>query len=87
VAINQALVYDPRYHSFDSWASLLAEQYAAQQLGSPPPEMYWQDWAAGLNAIGLFNNEAVPDPYRFDNWQDWAAATLNSVNLPPTGNN
>jgi hypothetical protein len=49
--------------------------------------MYLQDWAAGLNAIGLFNNEAVPDPYRFDNWQDWAAATLNSVNLPPTGNN
>lgn len=85
MAINQALIYDPRYHTFDSWASLLSEQYAAQQLGNPPLEPSWRDWAAGMGAIGLFGNEAIPDPYRFENWQDWAASLLNAVNLPPVG--
>ena len=85
MAINQALVYDPRYHTFDSWGSLMTEQYAAQQLGNPPPEKEWRDWAAGFNGIGLFANEGTPDPYRFDYWQDWASALLDSINLPPVG--
>lgn len=80
-----ALVYDPRYHTFDSWASLMCELYAAQQLEIPSGEENWKAWAAGLKAIELFNNEAVPGPYVYDDWHDWAAAVVNAVNATPVG--
>ena len=78
--LNVALVYDPRYHSFDSWASLMCELYATQQLAIPNALTDWKEWASGLKAIDVFNNEAVPGPYVFDDWQDWAQAVVNAVN-------
>lgn len=77
------LVYDPRYHTFDSWACLMVELYAAQQLQIPTPDLDWKSWAAGLKAIDVFANEAIPEPYQFDDWQDWAAALVNAVNSRP----
>jgi hypothetical protein len=32
----------------------------------------------------VFTNEAIPSTDNFDNWYDWAAALLGSVN-PETG--
>lgn len=75
-----ALIYDPRYHTFDSWASLMCELYAAQQLEIPGAEVDWKSWGAALKTIDLFANEAVPEPYNFDNWQEWAEAVVNAVN-------
>ena len=75
-----ALVYDPRYHTFDSWASLMVEAYAGQQLAIPSGEQDWKIWAAGLKGIDVFANEAIPGPYQFDKWSDWAEALVNSVN-------
>ena len=74
------LVYDPRYHTFESWSSLMVEAYAAQQLQSGVSEDKWQDWANGLTGIDVFQNEAIPSPYLFDNWQNWAEAVVNAVN-------
>ena len=78
--LNTALVYDPRYHTFDSWASLMVEQYAAQQLAIPDVNTDWKEWASGLKAIDVFTNEGIPAPYIFDDWQEWAEALVNSVN-------
>ena len=75
-----ALVYDPRYHTFDSWACLMVELYAARQLQIPTPDLDWKSWAAGLLAIDVFVNEATPNPYQFDDWQDWAQALVGAVN-------
>ena len=75
-----ALVYDPRYHTFASWSALMCEGYAAQQLEINCPEERWKEWAAGLVGIDIFQSEAVPSPYQFDNWQDWATQLVNSVN-------
>ena len=74
------LVYDPRFHTFDSWASLMVEAYAAQQLQIPTPDLEWKSWAAGLLAIYVFVNEAIPDPYQYEEWQDWASAVVGAVN-------
>lgn len=74
------LVYDPRYHSFESWAALMVEAYAAQQLQIPMIDTDWRSWGAGLKAIDVFANEAIPEPYQFDDWQEWAAALVGSVN-------
>lgn len=74
------LVYDPRFHTFDSWACLMVEAYAAQQLQIPTPDLEWKSWAAGLLAIDVFVNEGIPDPYLFEEWQDWASAVVGAVN-------
>ena len=75
-----ALVYDPRYHTWDSWSSLMCEAYAAQQLSANTQEENWKDWAAGLKAIDIFTNEGIPGPYIYDSWQEWAEAVVNAVN-------
>lgn len=74
------LVYDPRFHTFESWACLMVEQYAAQQLAIPDANTDWKLWGDGLKAIDVFTNEAIPSTDDFDNWFDWAAALLSAVN-------
>lgn len=74
------LIYDPRFHTFESWASLMVEQFGAQNLEIPIHDTTWQGWAAGLKSIDVFTNEAVPDPYQFSNWQDWAQMMVGIVN-------
>ena len=78
-----ALVYDPRYHTFESWASLMCEAYAGQQLQIPGPDVDFKSWGAGLKAIDIFANEGIPQPYEFDDWQEWASALVNAVNARP----
>ena len=77
---TNALLYDPRYQTFEAWASLMCEQYASQQLSIPTSSTDWKDWGAGLLAIDVFTNEAAPNPYQFDDWQEWAAALLAAMN-------
>ena len=72
------LIYDPRHHTFESWASLMCEAFAANSLEIPGASTTWQGWAVGLKSIGLFSNEAVPDPYTFENWDDWATSLVNA---------
>lgn len=73
------LIYDPRNHTFVSWASLMCELYAAQQLSIPNENTDWKEWASGLKAIDVFTNEGIPGPYIFDEWQDWAEAVVGAV--------
>jgi len=80
VATSNAFVYDPRYQTFESWASLMVEQYAAQQLAIPAADTDWKLWGQGLLAIDVFTNEAVPNPEQFENWFDWAAALFGAIN-------
>jgi hypothetical protein len=76
----QPLVYDPRYHTFESWAALMCEQYAPQQLEKPSPLTDWKLWGNGLSAIDVFSNEAIPHTDNYDSWFDWAEALLNAIN-------
>ena len=78
--ISPPLVYDPRFHTFESWASLMVEQYAANQLSIPTPQTDWKEWGDGLKAIDVFTNEAIPGTSEFDDWFDWASALLAAVN-------
>ena len=73
------VVYDPRYLSWDQWASLMVEAYAGQQLEIPHDETKWREWANGLHGIGLFSSDAVPSASSFQNWQDWAQAVVGAV--------
>jgi len=75
-----ALVYDPRYHDFQSWASLMCEAYAGQQLSVPNDQTDWKEWGASLKAIDIFTNEGIPSPDIFEDWHDWAAALVGAIN-------
>jgi hypothetical protein len=75
-----ALVYDPRYLTWDSWKSLMCEAYAAQQLSINTPEGEWKQWADGLKAIDVFMNEGIPSPDGYEDWHDWASALVGAVN-------
>ena len=74
------ILYDPRYQTFQSWASLLVEQFASNQLEIPNDSTDWKLWGDGLKAIDIFANEAVPSTSSFENWEDWASALLLAVN-------
>lgn len=76
------LVYDPRGHTFESWSALMVEAYASQQLQMNLTEDNWKDFATGMLAIGLFNNDAIPQPEAFNKWNEWAEAVVNIVNHP-----
>jgi len=76
---NVALIYDPRGHTFDSWASLMCELYATQQLSIPDAHTDWRQWGEGLKAIDVFTNEGIPGPAVFNDWQDWAQAVVGSI--------
>jgi hypothetical protein len=73
------IVYDPRFHTFESWAALMVELYAAQQLEIPTPQTDWKKWGEGLKAIDVFTNEAIPGTGNFERWDDWAASVVNAV--------
>jgi len=75
-----ALIYDPRFHSWESWSSLMCEAYSTQQLAINTPEDQWREWAEGLSAIDVFMNEAIPSPHGFEKWHDWATALMGAVN-------
>jgi len=75
------IIYDPRFHTFESWASLMVELYAAQQLEIPTAQTDWKKWGEGLKAIDVFTNEGIPGTSNFERWDDWAAALVNAVNV------
>ena len=74
-----SLIYDPRGHTFESWACLMCELYATQQLAIPDANTDWYQWGEGLKAIDVFTNEGIPGPAVFQDWQDWAQAVVGAV--------
>lgn len=42
-------------------------------------ETKWQDWAVVLVATTTLSGNNPPNPYQFDNWQDWAMRFCNAV--------
>jgi len=74
-----SLIYDPRGHTFESWACLMCELYATQQLAIPDANTDWYQWGEGLKAIDVFTNEGIPGPAVFNDWQEWAQAVVGAV--------
>lgn len=60
------LLYDPRYHTFVSWASLMVEKYAHFQLPIPTEDTDWMVWGEAVQANNVFANGGVPSPRFFD---------------------
>ena len=74
-----AQIYDPRFHTWDSWASLMIEAYADQQLPTPGAEKDWRSWAVALNGLNIFISQGVSDPDNFGTWQNWAEDMIETL--------
>jgi len=80
-APQPVLLFDPRIHdTFESWADLMCEHYAANGLEVPNSNTDWQAWARGMLSIDVFTNSAVPNPDIYENWYDWVNATIGALN-------
>ena len=56
-----------------NWAdAVVLSQSDAWSLGRLDDEARWQDWAIGLLRSSHFTQQAVPDPYQFSDWREWA---------------
>ena len=74
------ITYDPRGHNWDGWCALMAELFAAQQLGTVSEDK-WRDWASGIQGIGYFVNSGVPDPRMFNDWRTWAEQLVGIMTI------
>ena len=77
------ITYDPRGMEWDQYCPLMAELFAAQDLGTVPEER-WTEWVDGLSGIGYFANSNVPDSRGFETWQDWAQALVGIMDIKAT---
>lgn len=77
------VTYDPRGMKWDQYCSLMAELFAAQELGTVPEER-WRDWVDGMTGIGYFVNSGVPDSRGFETWQDWAQRLVGIMDIRAT---
>jgi len=66
--------------TWDVWCERMAELFSNQQLGTVP-EANWKDWANGIQGIGYFVQNGVPDARFHDNWQDWAEQVVGAMNI------
>jgi hypothetical protein len=64
---------NPRNMTLTDWAdSVILVVSDAWSFGKLEDEARWQDWAIGFVRASPFTQQAIPDPYLFADWRDWA---------------
>ena len=64
---------NPRNMTLTDWAdSVILASSDAWSFGKLEDEARWQDWAIGFVRASPFTQQAIPDPYLFEDWRDWA---------------
>lgn len=78
-SIQQNFPFVPDYMSWGDWNGNLAIFYGEENIVFSD-EDNWQTTAESMASMTAFAPYALPDPARFDNWQDWARAFTQTVN-------
>lgn len=64
---------DPRGLTLREWADgTILSVDAAWSFGRLDDEEFWQTWAVAFLRAPTFSSQAMPDPYAFTDWRDWA---------------
>lgn len=71
---------DPRFISFNQWASVVSEELSQYNIVIPDSEDTWVSWALSVVEINDLAAEGLPDPHGFDDWQTWAMRLTDTVN-------
>lgn len=62
----------------DSMVYTLEKYGSVSRLNDPDQ---WQNWALGVVSFFEVGKQNPPNPLNYDNWQDWAFAFTQAVNL------
>lgn len=73
------IIYDPRYHTFQSWSALMCEAYADQQLMISVSEDDWVKWAEMFVGIQSVSKDGLPLPKMYNSWDKWATALVHAI--------
>ena len=77
-------VIDPRGMSVVYWTDSMA--YLVDKAGIIPERLddpkKWRDWAENLLDTPTFEGQNAPDPFQFDDWEEWAMRFNQVVELP-----
>lgn len=73
--------YDTRGHDFISWASLMTELFAQNQVRIPDSEDDWREWAVSMYGVGIATQDSIPHPDNFNSWKEWGERLVGIVNL------
>jgi hypothetical protein len=71
----------PQNATWEDWNGDLLHYFSEEPLPMVR-EDHWQDLAAAMGAMPTFDNYAIPDPSRFDTWQEWVLELITAVNGP-----
>jgi len=72
--------YPPDNVSWEYWVGSMAELFSANQLGTVPEER-WRDWVDGMQGIGYFVQNGIPDHRGYNDWRSWARDTAGIMNV------
>lgn len=78
-SIQPHFPFVPDYMSWEDWNGNLAVFYGEENVIFSDGDN-WQTTAESMSSMTAFAAYAIPDPARFDNWQDWALAFTQTVN-------
>ena len=70
--------------SWEDWCGSMAELFASNQLGFLPEEK-WRDYADGMQGIGYFVQNGIPEHRNYSDWRSWAndlAGIMNVIYQP-----
>jgi len=73
------LEFYPEYSSWADWNGNLIHYFAEQQFPDLPEDR-WTEVANAVTTNPVFDKFAVPSPYDFADWQEWARALTVVVN-------
>lgn len=68
----------PNYMDLETWASRIIYDLAPQfSFGKIQDYKDWKDWGCQFSTANIFG--AIPDPYMFDDWNQWAMSLCRVI--------
>jgi hypothetical protein len=66
-----------------TWANLIVETFPQDWIPRLTDPQDWRRWAADFQGSPTFMKYVVPDPFRAQNWQEWASELILVVPFAP----
>jgi hypothetical protein len=73
------MIIDPRGMSIQQWFDAVILDTGSDWAFGKLLDDDWQEFATGFVRAPPFVQRTLPDPYRFDDWREWAMRTVTMM--------